>query len=93
MTVHLGDHAETLTHGQIGRVYAIHHSCPESPNWLAGQTGYGDRDPMDYLTVNWVSILVHGGGAVTVPNLPEFVKRVNPFEFTNPWADMYFRNA
>lgn len=92
-SVYLGEYVETTSFGQRGRVTETHHrglGCPEGAAWLAGQTGLGDN-PSQFDEAPWVSILVHKGGAVLVPNLPEFVKVVEPFDFENPWADCYWR--
>lgn len=90
MTAYLGDYVETIPFGYRGRVTKVHHWCPESDGWLAGQTGLGP-DPMQFKKNRWISILVHGGGSVVFPDDPEFIMHVEPFDLDNLWADEYFR--
>lgn len=90
----LGDYVETDTHKHRGRVYKIHpgwpagSGCPESDEWLAGQ----QPEPLTaYKNDRWISVLVHEGGAVTVP--ASLAHRVEPFDFENGYAKQYFRPA
>lgn len=85
----LGAHVKTSPYGYMGRVTRIDRACPESDAWLEGQQGLGD-DPMQYRDVRWLSILVHGGGSVAVPDLPGFVRQVEPFTLDNLYAADYF---
>lgn len=85
-TIVLGDYVETDNHGHRGRVTQVHHWCPESAAWLAGQTIPVPRDLRDR---RWISVLCEPAGAVVVPM--SLAKVVDPFPFTNPYADTYFR--
>lgn len=89
MPHHLGDFVSTNGGLYTGRVHKVHLACPESNAWLAGQQLLGDN-PMQYRLGRWVSVLVHGGGAVVVPDLDEFVQTIGSFVLENKWADIYF---
>jgi len=80
-TVGLGDYVRD-DYDRLGRVTAIHHECPESDVWLALQEKPRRKEG------RWVSVLVHGGGSVTMPD--DAAQRVEPFDFENPWSDFYF---
>jgi hypothetical protein len=86
---YLGDFVRT-THGtnMTGRVYDVHYQCPESDFWLRGQKFLGD-DPTVWKECRWVSILVHTGGAIVVPD--QLVEVVEPFDLDNNNHGMYFR--
>lgn len=88
MTVYLGDYVTTTKHGYIGRVYIVDHRCPESEGWIAGQSIPVTDDERNE---RWVSILTHPAGAIVTPMSD--CTLIEPFEFHNPWADMYFRDA
>lgn len=81
----LGDYVQTRRFGDLGRVHALHHSCPEKPSWFEMQMGLEDSD---YTDSRWVSILCNDSGAVVVP--VRDVEVVGPFPFTHRFADMYF---
>lgn len=83
----LGDYVETQVYGHRGRVTQVHHSCPQGAAWLMGQSDPRVREHKDG---HWVSILVHDGGAVVLPS--SLVDVVEPFEFRNDYASMYFRD-
>lgn len=84
----LGDFVETTTHKYRGRVTDVHHWCPESDAWLAGQ----QPEPLTHRKMDrWISVLVHDGGSVVVPD--DLARRIEPFEFRNPWASFYFREV
>lgn len=73
-----------------GRVTEVHaYGCPESDAWLRGQRLLGD-DPARFADARWISVLVHGGGAVVLPDLPAYVERVEPFTLDNLYAVDYF---
>jgi len=85
----LGDWVRT-PHGYRGRVYAIHHSCPESDEWLALQV---IQPTASQLEGKWASVLCDGGGSVCHPAealeiLPHPIKG-----FRHPFASMYFREV
>lgn len=86
--VRLGDFVTTNGHGPYrGRVYMIHHNFGEtklSMDWFRAR-GMGESA----LTERWISILVHEGAAVQVPESE--VVLTAPFEFDNPRASAYFR--
>lgn len=88
--VFLGDYV--TVHGGIyrGRVYKCHWSCPESRQWLAGQELLGSI-PLQWAEARWVSVLCDMGGAIVVPDRPEFIVRVEPFPIANRDIDLYFR--
>ena len=54
---------QTIKHGYVGIVYKKHHKCPESQDWIDNQA-----IPVDPASIykKWYTILVDGGGAVTV---------------------------
>ena len=83
----LGDWVR-VRHGFRGRVYAIHHQCPESDEWMAMQeipvTAAQKRE-------RWVSVLCHPAGAVCCP-IDEAEVLDEPIRgFRNPYARMYFK--
>jgi hypothetical protein len=88
-TIVLGDYVRTPNrHDHMGRVYMVHHTCPESPGWVKGLS---IPVPEEKLLQPWVSILQHGGGAVVVP-ISDAV-RIPPIPgFTHTYASMYFRD-
>jgi hypothetical protein len=88
MSIYLGDFVKTTKHRYTGRVYMIHHSCPQDGAWIAGQTVPVTDDERNE---HWVSILVHPSGSIVTPMSDCTV--IDPFEFHNPWADMYFRDS
>lgn len=59
----LGDYALHRA-GNIGRIYRIHSSCPQPPEWLDAQL-----DPITQaeMAENWLSMLVFPAGAVVGP--------------------------
>jgi len=83
----LGDYVRTRRFGYEGRVTGVHHGCPESEDWFAGQMP--PLPASDYTDVHWVSVLVNGGGGVVVPVTDAEV--VEPFPFTHRDVDLYFR--
>jgi hypothetical protein len=84
----LGDWVRTTDYGHVGRVYAIHHYCPENKRWLACQT---IPVPAELVRKPWCSVLVHGGGAVVVPIGLCSVLDDHPKRIRHPGADLYFR--
>ena len=84
----LGDWVETSTFGYIGRVYAIHHHCPEDEAWLAGQM---IPIPAELVDRPWVSVMVDGGGAVVVPISLCRVLDDHPTRLRHWSAGLYFR--
>jgi hypothetical protein len=82
----LGAWVRTDAFNRSGRVTDIHLGCPEDDAWLACQS---DRRVIGMKDEVWVSILVHEGGAVTVP--AELTHRIDPIpNFKNTWASFYF---
>jgi len=86
----LGDYVETSPHGHRGRVKAIHHTfseTSESDRWFEMQ-----QPTYDKLSKNekWYSILCHPRGSVMVAR--SRVKKIDKFDFENPWAKDYFRD-
>lgn len=86
-----------------GRISQVHpYGCPEGDVWLAGQQLLGSN-PMQYKNHRWVTILRNDengyrngyaqAGAIVVPDLEEFVQKVEPFEFAHRDADLYFEGA
>ena len=86
----LGDWVVTDNYGYVGRVYAVHHDCPEGPAWIAAQDIPVTEEQLRGL---WVSILVHGGGAVVQPisTVRVLDESEAPAALRNLYADMYFR--
>lgn len=74
-------------YGRTGRVTAIHFACPESPSWIRGQAIPVTEAQRDG---RWVSVLVHGGGAVVQP-IDTLTVTEPPGVIDNLWADVYFR--
>lgn len=86
----LGDFV--TANGMVGRVHKVHPlGCPESDYWLSIQQLLGEK-PMQYKDDVWISFLVHGGGAITVPDNSKFVLPLEPFPLENSWADVYFKD-
>lgn len=84
--VKLGDYVEESSYGHKGRVYKLHHWCPEDDRWLAGQQ---DRTMVLHKQEPWASVLVHNGGSIAAPLAHLTV--VPAFQFANPYATAYFR--
>lgn len=84
----LGDWVRTTTYGFVGRVYAIHHSCPEDAAWLAGQA---TPIPEELVDQPWCSVLVDGGGSVAVPISLCSVLNDHPKRIRHWSAGLYFR--
>lgn len=85
---YLGDFVEHIHEPSLkGRISNVHYSCPENNTWLRSQTLLGP-DPMQYKDDRWVSILVHEGGSIAVPD--RFVRVVDPFPIRNDSIGMYF---
>ena len=87
--IHLCDYVEVPRYGYTGRVNGISilfEETGESEAWAAGQ-----QDPVtqEDRAGHWIHILVHGGGAVTLP--VRMVKRIEPFPLVNPYRDVFFR--
>jgi hypothetical protein len=82
--VRLGSYVQTR-HDQRGRVYQIHHECPESPEWVRGQ-----QQPVtqEDLSNAWASILVDGEGAVVAA--VNTLVMIEPFTLDNAYAGDYF---
>lgn len=59
----LGDYAEDR-YGRTGRIYQVHHSCPESKNWIRAQATPVTEEE---LGERWLSMLVYPAGAVVGP--------------------------
>lgn len=75
-------------YGRVGRVTAIHHGCPESKAWIAGQQIPVTREQLDDY---WVSVLLDGGGSVVQPIGTLTVMEVSPGQrLDNTWTDFYF---
>lgn len=83
----LGDYVHTMTHDYRGRVTDLHFGCPEGRAWIMGQEVPIRDEALDSL-YPWLTVLVHGGGAVVVPAYD--IELTEPFEFVNPWADHYW---
>lgn len=81
--VSLGDFVEDAHFARRGRVTAVHHGCPESAGWLAGQERTAPPGG------RWLSVLIDGGGSVAVHE--SAVKKVEPFELDNIWTDYYWK--
>lgn len=86
----LGDWVVCERHGYEGRVYAIHHECPENEAWIRGQT---IPVTTEQRRGRWASVLCHGGGAVVMPIGTIRVLDDHPAELDNLWADVYFREG
>lgn len=84
----LGSYIEESSYGYRGRVYAIHHWCPEDEHWLRGQS---DQSVVALKDDLWLSVLVHEGGAVSIPMAKATV--VEPFAFAHRYAQLYFGEA
>ena len=84
----LGSYVKTRRYGQLGRVYQVHTGCPEDREWRDLQT-FADDDPDPGFEMGrWLSILVHNGGSVVVPDWD--VVEVVPFELDNTWGNYHF---
>jgi hypothetical protein len=89
MSVYLGDFVRTSRWGHVGRVYAIHHGCPEGAGWVAEQN---PPIPAEQLADRkWVSVLLARGGAIVTPVSDCTV--IDPVAFDHLWGDFYFRDA
>jgi hypothetical protein len=88
--VRLGDYVETTPHGHRGRVSSIAQvfsETGESNAWFAGQSAsYDEAQKCE----RWISILCDGSGAVLVAE--SRVTVVEKFDFSNPYANEYFRD-
>lgn len=84
----LGDWVRTTAHGHVGRVTEIHHWCPEDDDWIDAQAV-----PVtdEQLADRWVSVLVHGGGAIVAPIHTAVVLDEHPEQLDNTYAAVYFR--
>lgn len=80
----LGDYVRTTTTRFKGRVTGIHYACKQDDEWL-GVQALSDEEKASY---PWIDILVDGGGSVHVPAC--IVEKIEPFDFTNNWADWFF---
>ena len=88
--VRLGDYVETSIHKHRGRVTDISEWCDagNSNAWFRMQTPpYDKAQKME----RWITVLVHGGGSVCVAE--SRVGIVEKFDFSNPYADKYFRDT
>lgn len=87
----LGDYVETTVHGHRGRVVGIDGIFADTGHtnfWFRQQKpAYDKADKLQ----RWVSILVDGSGSVLVAE--DRVKLVEKFDFSNPYADEYFRET
>ena len=86
----LGDYVETSPHGQRGRVIGINHTFSEtneSDAWFERQEPAYDKSSKNE---KWYSILCHPRGSVMVAR--SRVKKIDKFDFENPWAKDYFRD-
>lgn len=79
----LGAYVQT-TFRYKGRVTGIHYGCKQDADWLALQA----LTDAEKESSPWLDVLVDGGGSVHVPACT--VDKIDPFDFTNPWADFYF---
>ena len=86
----LGDWVQTADYGYVGRVYAMHHYCPQDEDWLACPQL---PVPEDLLGQPWVSVLVDGGGAVVVPISRCRVLDDHPERLRHWSAGLYFGGA
>lgn len=84
----LGDWVRVLPLGFIGRVYQVHHRCPESAEWLAQQAFPVSED---LVRKRWCSVLINGGGAVSAPISRCELADEHPGTLVHPFAGMYFR--
>jgi len=86
--IFLGDYVETGKYGYRGRVTQIE-SCYNGTGkrdaWSEGQQIKVTDEELDK---EWIHILVDGAGAVVCSSLE--VKRIEPFDFQNPYKDVYF---
>ena len=87
----LGDWVVSMNYGYEGRVTEVHHWCPESEAWIAGQSVPVTDEQRKG---RWVSVLVHGGGAVVQPisTVRVLGEGEHPDALRNDYADMYFRS-
>jgi len=84
----IGDFVETTNGtGLRGRIYDAHFMCPEGAAWPMGQQFLGS-DPQRFRNCRWVSVLVHDGGSVVVPE--QFVRVIEPFALNNDHAGLLF---
>ena len=87
MKAFLGDFVVTGKYKYRGRVVEIHiEGCPENKMWQSGQEIPLSKDELKEV---WYSILVHGGGCVTVAE-SDIVKKEKPYKFDNLYASNYF---
>lgn len=87
MKAGLGDYVKTNTYGYTGRVYAVHHGCPEGAAWMEAQM-VPIREEAKTATYRWLSILVQDGGAVVVPEYD--AEKIASFTLDNPWTTHYW---
>ncbi len=87
--IYLGDYVVTEKYGYKGRVSRIenlYNGTGERDGWTEGQQ---IKVTDEELSKEWIHILCDGAGAVVCSSLE--VKRIEPFDFQNPYAGMYFR--
>lgn len=80
----LGSYVTTPA-GQTGRVYQLHHTCPQDDAWMAAQVTFVAGA---YRAHPWGSVLCHGGGAVVFPL--DLLVPVEPFALLHRDAAFYF---
>ena len=88
--IRLGDYVETTVHGHKGRVSGIagiFGDTGETNSWLSRQQPAYDKAQK---FERWISILCHDRGSVMVAE--SRVKIIEKFDFSNPYADEYFRD-
>ena len=85
---YLGDYVKSNRHGHIGRVYGIKEYFKLDGDWVAGQQPpYTHEEESS----RFIDILVHGGGAVCVPECS--IERIDPIvDFEHLYSDYYFRD-
>lgn len=77
-------------HAHVGRVTAIHDSCPEAGWWIDLQV---PEITDEQKSGRWVSILLHGQGSVACPigTVVVLDELERPAVLDNRWSDKYFR--
>ena len=91
LTPVLGDWVKSLQYGHVGRVFKVHHWCPQDEAWIAIQSISVTDEQREE---RWVSILVDKGGSVVQPISTVRVLTADeaPEKLRNDFASMYFRD-
>jgi len=95
MQAFVGQFIKSKFHNHVGRVKAKHIVFSETSGdkeWFKMQRPF---IPEEEKNKPWYSVLVHGGGAVLIPE--SYIEEVSDemFDgetFKNPWSDFYFKD-